>query len=309
VRSTALSALNDGDVWLKLESDQPSASFKLYGMGLACERAAARGAELLVTSSGGNAGYAVAVAGRALGLPTTVVVPGRTAERMRGLIAAEGAEVLVHGDVWDDAHAYAERLAAEQGGAYVHPFDDPDVWEGHASLVREVAEVVRPEVVVAAVGGGGLLAGVVQGMHEVGWHDVPVLAVETEGAASYARALAAGAPVTLASIDTIALTMGAKRVCQRVVDLAGAHPIRSVLVRDDAAVAALRRFADDQRVLVEPACGAVLSLVYDGHPEVVGRSVLVVVCGGASVTLAQLAAWCVTTTPSDPPPRRPGARR
>lgn len=291
IRSTTLSAHNGGDVWLKLESEQPSASFKLRGMGLACERAAERGAKMLVTSSGGNAGYAVAVAGRALGLPTTVVVPGRTAARMRGLIAAEGATVVVHGDVWDDAHAHAELLAADVGGAYLHPFDDPDVWEGHATLVAEVAPLVRPEVVVVAVGGGGLLAGVVEGMGAAGWDDVPVLAVETEGAASYARALEAGEPVTLDAIDTIALTMGAKRVCDRVVALAALHPIRSVLVTDAAAVDAVRRFADDQRILVEPACGAVLSLVYGGHPAVVGKSVLVVVCGGASVTLAQLADW------------------
>ena len=74
-------------------------------MGLAAERAVAKGAETLVSSSGGNAGYAVAWAGRSLGVPVTVVVPETTGARMRGLIESTGAQVLVAGTVWDEAHA------------------------------------------------------------------------------------------------------------------------------------------------------------------------------------------------------------
>ena len=291
-RSSVLSQLHGADVWLKFESAQPTGSFKLRGMGRACQMAAARGAARLVSSSGGNAGYAVAWAGRALGLPVTVVVPGRTAARMRTLIEAEGAEVLVHGDVWDDAHARALEVAEETSGAVIHPFDHPDVWDGHASLIEEVADsVLQPEVVVTAVGGGGLLCGLLEGMHKVGWTSVPVVAVETHGARSYATALEAGQPVVLPEITSLALTLGAKRVCEHAVQWAQRHPVIPWQCDDQAAVRSCARFLDDHRVLVEPSCGAALSAVYEGAPAIAGKSTLVVICGGASVTLEQLSDW------------------
>jgi L-serine/L-threonine ammonia-lyase len=299
IPSLSLHAETGVPVWLKLESSQPSASFKLRGMGLAAERAVAQGATRLVSSSGGNAGYAVAWAGRALDIPVTVVVPSTTGARMRGLIASAGAEVRVCGDVWDEAHAAATALARDTGGALLHPFDHPDIWEGHASLVAEVASAgVVPARIVVAVGGGGLLCGVLLGMDAAGWSEIPVLAVETEGAASFSASLTAGHPVTLPAITSLALTLGAKRVCDRVVGLSGTHDVRSLVVPDFAAVRACERFLDDHRILVEPSCGAALSVVYDRHPEVIGAEgpVLVVVCGGAAVTRAQLAAWSASTT-------------
>lgn len=292
MRSTPLTQLHGAEVWLKLESAQPSGSFKLRGMGRACEAAVASGASHLVSSSGGNAGYAVAYAGRQLGVGVTVVVPSRTAPRMRDLIASEGASVIVWGEVWDEAHAHALQLAPQLGGAVIHPFDQPEVWQGHATLIEEVAaHLPPPGAVVVSVGGGGLLCGVLEGMRAVGWAQVPVLAVETHGAASYAAALSAGHPVTLEAIDSLALTLGAKRVCDRAVAWAEQHPIEPWQCDDAAAVRATGRFLDDHRVLVEPSCGAALASVYEGAPQLEGRSVLLVVCGGASVTRAQLAGW------------------
>jgi L-serine/L-threonine ammonia-lyase len=303
IPSTPLTRHLGRRVLLKMESAQPPASFKLRGMGHRCERAVARGARCLVTSSGGNAGYAVAWSARQLGVPATVVVPSRTSPRMRALIEAEGAEIVVAGEVWDDAHAHALALAPALGGELVHPFDDPEVWEGHASLIHEVAAATAepPAVIVVAVGGGGLLAGIARGLADVGWASV-LLAVETEGAASYARALEAGEPVTLDAIDSVALTLGAKRVCDEAVAVARRHTVRTWQCTDREAVDACTRFLDDHRTLVEPACGAALAAVYQraapllettdpgmssGGPTL-DRSVLVVVCGGAAVTRGSL---------------------
>jgi L-serine/L-threonine ammonia-lyase len=297
VRSDPLSDRFGTDVWLKLENLQPSGSFKLRGLGLASERAVAAGARRLVIASGGNAGLAVAWAGRELHVPVTVVVPVTTAPRRRALLQSLGAEVEVEGAAWDEAHLRAGKVAGEQHGALLHPFDDPVVWEGHASMIHESARD-RPEppgTVVVAVGGGGLLCGVLRGMHDVGWTDVPVVAAETEGAASYAAALAAGAPVTLPAITSIAITLGAKRVCDRAVRWAAEHPIRSALCTDAEAVAACRQLADDHRFLVEPACGAALAVL----PRVTSAGpILVVVCGGAAVTLEELERWA--TPPGTP---------
>lgn len=279
---------------LKMDALQPSGSFKLRGIGLAAERAVARGARDLVCPSGGNAGFAAAYAGARLGVPTTIVVPQTTPANVRERIATLGAAVIVHGAVWDESNEFALSLARERGAACLHAFDDADIWDGHATLIDEcVADGVEFDAVACCVGGGGLLAGIVQGLQRNGLrHHVPVLAIETEGAASYAAALAAGEPVTLPAITSIATSLGAKRVCARAVELAREHEIVALTVTDAQAVAACLKFADEYRVLVEPACGATLAAL-DAYPERFARfgCVLVEVCGGIGVSLGKLAEW------------------
>ena len=166
-------------VWLKLECLQPSGSFKARGIGHAAETHAARGARRLLSSSGGNAGIAVAYSGRQLGLPVLVVVPETTSERAKALMRRLGAEVSVHGRSWQEANDTWPRCAGP-----VMPSSIPSTtrWSGRATR-RMIAEAAtqgpRPGAVVLSVGGGGLMCGVLQGMHAAGWHDVPLVAVET----------------------------------------------------------------------------------------------------------------------------------
>jgi L-serine/L-threonine ammonia-lyase len=290
--STALPARPGQRIWLKMDALQPSGSFKLRGIGHACETYARRGARRFVSSSGGNAGIAAAYAGRALGLPVLVVVPETASARARELIAREGAQIEVHGASFQEANEHALALLGEHD-AFIHPFDDPLLWEGHASMIDEVARAgVRPDAVVLSVGGGGLLCGVVEGLRRNAMQGVPVFAVETEGADSYAQSLAAGELVELPRIASIATSLGARRVSAHAFALAAGHPIRPVVVSDAAAVDACLRFMDDHRVVVEPACGASLALAYGMHPGLADyRDVLVIACGGVTATVAQLQAW------------------
>jgi L-serine/L-threonine ammonia-lyase len=293
IESRALSALAGRAIWLKLDALQPPGSFKIRGIGLACETYAQRGATRFVSSSGGNAGIAVAYAGRRLGISVAVVVPESTTDRARALIRQEGAQLIVHGATWQEANAHATALRGPSD-AFIHPFDDPLIWDGHATLVDEVAAAgLKPDAVVVSVGGGGLLSGVVQGLHRNGWAEVPVVTVETDGAASYAASLAAGRRVELPAITSIATSLGAKQVCAQAFDWAARHPIRSVVVTDRDAVRACERFIDDHRIVVEPACGAALALAYaEGAPALADHAkVLVVVCGGATATAQQLHDW------------------
>lgn len=290
--SNAFATRPGQQVWLKMEALQPSGSFKLRGIGHACEVYAARGARRIVASSGGNAGLAAAHAARRLGLPALVVVPQTTSERARALLAREGAGLIVHGLSFQEANAHAQSLLGPQD-AFIHPFDDPLLWEGHASMIDEVADAgLRPDAVVLSVGGGGLLSGVVAGLRRQGWSDVPVFAVETEGADSYARALAAGERIELPAIASIATSLGARKVSEHAFALARTHPITPVVVTDGEAVAACLRFMDEHRVVVEPACGAALALPWrpDGALASFDK-ILVIVCGGATATVAQLQAW------------------
>ncbi|MEF9388154.1 pyridoxal-phosphate dependent enzyme [Ralstonia solanacearum species complex bacterium KE056] len=276
-------------VWLKMEAAQPSGSFKLRGIGALCEARRAAGAQRFVSSSGGNAGIAAAYCGRALGVPVVVVVPETTPQQARDLIRLEGAELIVHGAAWAEANAFAQSLIGPRD-AFVHPFDDPIIWQGHATLVDEMAASgPKPGAMVLAVGGGGLLCGVLEGLQRNGWSDVPVIAVETEGADCYARSIAQGRPVELQTISSVATSLGARRPCDGALQWATRREIHNVVVSDAQAVAAAIRFLDEHRVLVEPACGAALAALDCGRAvlEAADR-VAVVVCGGATVTARQL---------------------
>jgi len=215
IESVPLSEKTGATVWLKIEAMQPSGSFKLRGIGRACSYHVKQGAKALISSSGGNAGIAVAYSGRKLSIPVTVVVPQSTPQCSIDIIRQEQAEVIVHGESWQEAHEYALSLTSPDR-VCIHPFDDPLLWDGHATLIDEVAAAgLKPDAVVLSVGGGGLLCGVLEGLYRNDMNDVPILAVETEGAASLGSSLAAGSHIELERITTIATSLGAKKVAKK----------------------------------------------------------------------------------------------
>ncbi|KAL6059971.1 L-serine ammonia-lyase, variant 2 [Balamuthia mandrillaris] len=197
-------------------------------------------------------------------------------------------------------------MAKKEGTAYIPPFDLPDIWEGHSSIVEEIRDdflrhnIPKPAVVVCVVGGGGLLCGVAEGLQKAGWKDVPILAVETQGAHSFHAAVTAGQLVSLTEITSVAKTLGALQVAQRAFEWASEHPIQSCVVSDAQAVEACIDFYRDHQLYVEPSCGAGLAVVYNKHPQLLDflneekknrneeeepepqqqRPVLVIVCGG-----------------------------
>ncbi|MFZ6658469.1 pyridoxal-phosphate dependent enzyme [Undibacterium sp. TJN19] len=294
-----LSASLDKQVWLKMENTQPSGSFKLRGIGVMCQRAAAKGATHFVCPSGGNAGFAAAVAGVALGIKTTILVPQTTHETVRAAIRAIGATVIVEGGVWDETNQAALRLCDQPGAVYIPPFDHADIWDGNATLIDEVAGKHEFDVVICSVGGGGLLSGIALGLQRNGLAHIPIIAVETEGAASLHASVQAGELVTLPAITSIASTLGARRVAQQALDWTRQHRITTTTVTDAQAVQACLAFADDMRTLVEPACGAALAVAYQNLPELAAfKKPLIVVCGGIAVDLGKLQAWKTQFQPS-----------
>lgn len=289
ILSDPLSRHTGSTIYLKLEALQPSGSFKNRGIGHYCVEMKKRGAKTFVCSSGGNAGLAASYAARQLNTPMTVVVPESTPLLMIKKIQKENASVIQRGKDWQEADEYAKALCESQGACYVPPFDHPLIWNGNATIIQEVAKSgVAPEAVVVAVGGGGLYCGVTEGLIEAGWEHVPVFAVETQGSASFSAAIEAGEVVELDKIDTVAKSLGARAVAEQAVAYSKGHPTVSKVVSDDAAVRACRQFAYDHRLLVEPACGAALSLCYDKDPDLCRYdTVLIIVCGGAAVEAHQ----------------------
>jgi L-serine/L-threonine ammonia-lyase len=280
-------------IWLKMEKLQPSGSFKLRGMGFLCSQAKAQGKRRVVCPSGGNAGFATAIAAASLGLSACIVVPHTTPESTRARIRKTGAEVIVHGKVWDEANQRAKEISQDADTEYVPAFDHPVLWEGHSTLVDEVLEVCpQMDAMVTSVGGGGLLAGILTGLIRHGRTDCRIIACETEGSASFAAAMKAGHPVRLPRIDTVATSLGAAKVAPWPVQHLRDFPHQCVVLSDEDAIMGVVRFASDLRQLVEPACGVSLAVAYLDHPAIAdAHDVVIVVCGGVSVSAQLVAGW------------------
>uniref|UniRef100_A0A8C3JKZ4 L-serine deaminase n=1 Tax=Calidris pygmaea TaxID=425635 RepID=A0A8C3JKZ4_9CHAR len=302
LESLPLSKAAGTKVYMKLENVQPSGSFKIRGIGHLCQEAARKGCRHFVCSSGNweMVGAMGGMDARSLSsaCPAIPLLPHLHPNITAG---PPWGHPPVPSPVWDEANRRALELAKTEGWVSIHPFDHPLVWEGHASLVRELKDSLetKPDAIVLAVGGGGLLAGVVAGLRQVGWQDVPIVAAETWGAHSFHAALEAGQLVTLPDITSVAKCLGAKTVAARALECAQECQVISQVVEDTEAVRAVEQFLDDERMLVQPACGAALALLYTGRlRRLQGEgglrtplaSVVVVVCGGSSIQAAQLRA-------------------
>ncbi|PAA73106.1 hypothetical protein BOX15_Mlig010810g1, partial [Macrostomum lignano] len=283
-------------VWLKLENCQPTGSVCLRGMAHAVRRAAERGFTHVVTSSScaGNSGLACAYSAARLGLQCTVVLPesaasnandAAVAQEARARIADEGAQVLLHGADWPEAHSQAELLAGQLGRSVclLHPFDSEDVWTGYSGLVDELAEALngeQPDAIVLPVSGGGLLSGVVSGLWRYGWVTTPVIAAELRTTNGGCLDGGGGG--------------GVGRPCQRALDAAREQPLHSVTCSQDEAAKASVSFLCQHQLLTEPVCGAALAAVYGRHvgPGQLARpqsaNIVLLVTGGRSVGLQQL---------------------
>lgn len=287
-------------------------------------------------SSGGNAGLACVTAANALGRPATIVVPLTTTPRMVARLRTLGAaDVVQFGKNWAaaDAHlrevvmpAFEARGGARARAVYVPPFDHRDVWDGAATMVDELGVQMAMATataggnsgsnssidgIVCSVGGGGLLCGVMQGVQRLkeeaggrssGPEVVPrVLAVETRGGDSLNASVRAGELVTLPAITTIATSLGATRVAEEafVWTRRAVGGLVSAVVTDEEAVSAMSRFLDDERMLVESACGATIATAYNGDlrrylgdgltdEQWAEKNVVLIVCGGSNINLEML---------------------
>ena len=257
----------------------------------------------LVSSSGGNAGHSVATVGLKLGIPVDVFVPVTTKPMMVDKLKQRKANVIVEGENWNAADALARKELARvgDGAYYIPPFDDPLIWDGHSTIVDEVAADVAagrltsvPDAIVLSVGGGGLLRGVQLGLRRHGWVNTKIFAVETTGAASFAAAAKSNPvqPVNIGAITSVATSLGALQVTPAVLEPTIIET-ESIVVEDVDAVRACIDFLGTHRALVEPACGTALAVLTAPYNEAFrGMSnVVVIVCGGSVVDVSLLQEW------------------
>lgn len=238
----------------------------------------------------------VAYIGHTLGIPTTIVLPVTTPNFVIKRLGAYGATVKLFGAYWDEAHAEALRLLETIPGAcLVHPFDHPEIWEGHKTVIPELVHQIpsEPSAILCSVGGGGLFTGLYKGLQESVWPRTELVTAETEGAESFGQAVKQGEWVKLEKIDSIAKTLGALQVTEEAFKLAtsSSRGVQPFAVTDAEVVATIGQFLDDHRILVEPACAAALALLYtQRHREKLlanldrSKPLVVFVCGGNMIT-------------------------
>jgi threonine dehydratase len=209
--------LDAGRLLLKLECLQVTGSFKARG---ASNKLATLDAEArqrgLVTASGGNHGLAVAYAAASAGVPAAIFVPESTPAAKVKKLRQWGADVTVHGKVWDEAQEAALAEQRASGQTYVHPFADPEVIAGQGTLAVEILrQVPHADTLVVAIGGGGLIAGVATAAKAIR-PGIKIIGVEPAGAPTLYESLRAGELVTLDEITTVSGSLAPAAPCRSI---------------------------------------------------------------------------------------------
>lgn len=263
---------------LKLEHLQHSGSFKARGAFNSLLNNSIPEAGI-AAASGGNHGAAVACAAHALGKKAKIFVPEISNPAKIDKIRSFGADVHVEGSAYADAAALCTEYQKQTGAIDIHPFDAIDTINGQGTLALEWAEQSPDlDTILVAVGGGGLAAGVASYYAN---SPTKVIAIEPFGSCSMNAALKAGEPVDV-ELDSIAANaLGAKRCGTFPFEVARNHIAQSILVEDDAILAAQRRLWREMQLVVEPGGATALAALISGayKPEE-GERIGVLLCGG-----------------------------
>lgn len=278
-------------VLLKMECFQEAGSFKIRGIGKVCEILKDQGCQRFVCPSGGNAGIAVAWAGRKLGVHSTIVMPIGASSESQDAIRLLGGKVIVHGETWYHSNDLALEIAdREKYAGYISPFDNPILWTGYSTMIDEIVnQCEKPDAIVLSIGGGGLMSGVIEGLDRYHWSDIPIIGCGTFGANAFAASMKANKLVRLDKVTSLVTCISAEIITEKIMQYRQNHQLVPYLSSDYDAICACERFLDDHRVLVDPACGVALSAAYNNAPILRGaRTILIIVCGGIGPKLNKL---------------------
>lgn len=275
-----LSELVGGPVYLKCENLQRTGSFKIRGAynRIAALTVAER-ARGVVAASAGNHAQGVALAASLLGVQSTVFMPEGAALPKIEATAAYGARIEFVGTTIDEALVAAQAHSDMTGAVLIHPFDHPDIIAGQATVGTEIA-AQHPEMrtVVVCTGGGGLLAGVILGLREAG-SAARVVGVQASGAAAYPLSLAAGHPVAVPRMQTMADGIAVAMPGRADFDIIAAHGTEFLTVDDEQISRSVVACLERSKQVVEPAGAAAMAAV-QAYPEAFEPPVVITLSGG-----------------------------
>jgi threonine dehydratase len=275
-----LSALAGGPVSLKCENLQRTGSFKARGAYVRISRLSEEErAHGVVAASAGNHAQGVALAAQLLGIRSTVFMPEGAPIPKEKATRAYGADVVFHGRYLEHAMEAAKAFADETGAVLIHPFDHVDIVAGQGTAGLEILEQ-SPDVqtVLVPTGGGGLLAGIAIAVKSLR-PDVRVVGVQAEGAAAYPGSLAAGAPVPLESMKTMADGIAVGRPGEITFAAVRDHVDDIITVSEDSLARALLALIERAKMIVEPAGAAAVAALLD-DPTGFGTPTVAVLSGG-----------------------------
>ena len=279
-KSDAISGLAGREVYLKLENLQKTGSFKIRGgLNALMQMDEARRANGVVTASAGNHGQGVAYAARLLSVPACVVLPIGVPLAKLTAIQRTGAETVLTGESYDEAHAAALEIARERKRSYVHAFDDDDVIAGQGTLALEFLDDAPDlDTLVVPVGGGGLISGIA--LAASGRKTRPrIVGVQAAGASAFADSFSSGKLVEH-PVATIADGIAVARPAVRTLSVAKRYVDEVITVTDEAIARTIVVLLERTKLLAEGAGAAALAAVLELDGRVGGQKVGVVISGG-----------------------------
>lgn len=266
-------------VYLKPENMQITGAYKIrgayYSISVLSKEEQEKG---LITASAGNHAQGVAYAAKELGVKAVVVMPVTTPLMKVNRTKSYGAEVILHGEVYDEACEYAYQLAEEKGYTFIHPFDDLAVATGQGTIAMEIVkELPLVDYILVPVGGGGLATGV-STLAKMLNPNIKVIGVEPAGANCLQASLEAGEVVTLPSINTIADGTAVKRPGEKIFPYLQKNLDDIITIQDDELIVAFLDMVENHKMIVENS--GLLTVAALKHMNVKNKKIVAILSGG-----------------------------
>ena len=268
---------------LKREDMQSVFSFKLRG---AYNKMAQLSPDLLaqgvIASSAGNHAQGVALGAKQLGTTAIIVMPTTTPAVKINAVKARGAEVVLHGETYDDAYTYARQLSEEKGLTFIHPFDDPDVIAGQGTIGMEILRQHQQPIhaIFVAIGGGGLISGIAAYVKRLR-PEIKIIGVEPIDSDAMHQSLKAGQRVRLNQVGLFADGVAVRQVGEETFRLCQQYLDDIILVGTDDTCAAIKDVFEDTRSILEPAGALAVAgaKAYVEREGIRNKTLIAVACG------------------------------
>ncbi len=281
IRSRRISEALGCDIYLKLENLQPTKAFKVRGgvyfAMLKRDEALRRG---LIAASTGNHGQSVAFAGKLIGAEVIIVMPKNVPEVKVKALRDLGAEVIFHGEVYEQASEFAEKLARERGYLFVHGVNEPTLYAGVATMhLENLEDLPDVDVIINPVGGGSGAVGAVT-VAKAADPSIEVIGVQAEGAQSFYLSWRSGELISTGKADTIAEGLATSKAYELPLSILRGRLDDVVLVSDEEIKLAMRMLLEMEGQVAEPSGAAALAAAIKIRRRLFGRKVIVMVTGG-----------------------------
>ncbi|MDO4834061.1 MAG: threonine ammonia-lyase [Bacillota bacterium] len=279
IYSESLSSQTGGRIYLKPENMQYTGAYKVrgayYKIASLPEEKRKKG---LIAASAGNHAQGVAFAAQKFGCRATIVMPTVTPLIKVNRTKSYGADIVLHGDVYDDAYEFALQLAEEKGYTFIHPFDDLDVATGQGTIAMEIfRELPTLDNIIVPVGGGGLITGI-SVLAKMLNPKIQIIGVEPAAAASMTAAFEKKEPISLASADTIADGTAVKTIGGKILPYAMDNVSRLVTVEDGELIGAFLDMVENHKMIVENS--GLLPVAALKHLDLKDKKAVLVLSGG-----------------------------